>query len=165
MQGLGAGQAPSPGSASDAANRRLQLVYGRQEDEIAAPIRSVREARQSAFPAAAGARLNRFTQNSKALSGGGSTPGHGMVGGGLLGTEGLGGTLGRDTLGNGLALVQLTLHPSFVLRSAADAPAKEHAPADADAQVPARSTHFQLNACTPNGVRTRPPPDVMFRVL
>lgn len=134
MDDPASGQTAGASFDAPVANRRLQLVYGRQEGDIAAPIRSLRETRQSAFPVASGSRFapNRFTQNSKALAGSASTPGHAMgpTGGGFLGSEGLGGTLG-----NGLALVQLTLHPSFLLKSCSEAPRHDQVPMEVQTKV------------------------------
>jgi len=92
---------------------RLELVYGRQDEERVAPIRSERGARHPAFPGGG----SRFSK------GGGAPPQmktgfDGSTAGGVTTVPVL---PTKVALGNGLAMVQLTLAPSFVTAAAADA--------------------------------------------
>jgi len=125
-----------PGGASlDAAKQQLRLVYGRQDEEIA-------KARQSAFPAGGGRfpHPGRFTQNSKAVAGGASTPGPGVGGGGYAGME----CLAASSLGNGLALVQLTLQRTFLASSSGGRGLPHHAVEDTSGmaeETPGGSMH------------------------
>ena len=96
---------------------RLELVYGRQDEETVAPIRSERGARHPAFPGG-GSRFSKGggapPQMKTALDG--STAG-GVTSVPVLPTK----VPTKVALGNGLAMVQLTLTPSFVTAAAAAA--------------------------------------------